>query len=346
VSSRRKPGSSEFSILDTGLRRSDDHKSFSASCWYGYLTAMELRQLILFCLITEQRSISKAAKTMSLSQPTVSQHLKALEAQLGTRLFHRMGRQTLPTHAGEAFYPYVKRALELIGEAKTAVAEHTGKVKGDLWIAGSTIPGHYILPGMIGPFHQRYPAVKIHLRIGDSEWVVDRVVSREVELGFVGARVERPGLTFEPFAKDELILVVSQGHPLAGSTSLSFVELASTPLLSREQGSGTRASWEALMVQSGIDPKDLQIAAELGSTEAVVRGVRSGMGAGIVSLRAVEEEITRGTLVRIPLEGPRLERTFYLVQHVGRALSLTARTFAEFVCGSSPASNCGHNTGH
>jgi DNA-binding transcriptional LysR family regulator len=165
---------------------------------------------------------------------------------------------------------------------------------------------------------------------------VDRVLNDEVELGFVGARLERPGLTFQPFAKDELVFVVSPDHPLAAQRVLSMSQLTALPLIFRESGSGTRASLEALLQKAGIHYADLTVVAELGSTEAVVRGVRSGMGVGVVSMRAVAEELRTGLLARISLKGPPLERTFYVVQREGRPLSQAARTFVSFLMAATP----------
>ncbi len=294
---------------------------------------MEFRHIKLFCLILENRSISIAAKKASLSQPTVSQHLRALEEELGVLLFDRVGRRMVPTKAAETLYPYASRALSLMEEGRQALDAHMGLVRGDLKVAGSTIPAHYILPDIFSEFQKVHPLVKLCLSVGDSEWVLDALRARDVELGFVGARLERPGLLFHPFARDELVLVAHAGHPLASEGPLPLGKIASLPILSRERGSGTRASWEALMRQAGLDREDLQIVAELGSTEAVVRGVKAAMGVGIVSLRAVEEELARGTLVRIPLESPPLERTFYVVEDSNRTPSAAAKAFLSFVIG-------------
>jgi DNA-binding transcriptional LysR family regulator len=237
----------------------------------------------------------------------------------------------LPTHAGEIFYEYAKRILNLTEEALLALDEHLVLVRGDLWLAGSTIPGQYILPGIVGVFHDRYPEVKPHVLIGDSAWVIDRVCAHEVELGFVGARLERPGLSFYPFAKDELILVAPPDHALSRKRTISVNDVLSLPLLSRERGSGTRTMWESLLKQAGVPLRGLNIVAEMGSTEAVIRAVKAGLGVGIVSLRAAEEDLKHGTTVRINLDGPRLERTFYMVHYQVRALSPAARSFEAFV---------------
>jgi DNA-binding transcriptional LysR family regulator len=300
---------------------------------------MELHHLRVFCLILEHGSISRAARAAALSQPTLSQHLRTLESELSTPLFHRLGRRMVATQAGETFYPYAKQALNLVAEARQALEDHAGLLRGELRIAGSSIPGHYLLPGLLASFHERHPDVRLHLEVGDSQWVVERIQRHEVELGFVGARQQAAGLSFQPFAKDELVLVVPPGHPRSGQT-ISLNELSSLPLVSREEGSGTRRSWERLLRKGGGRPEDLPVVAQLGSTEAIVRGVKAGMGAAVVSLHAVAEELGRKDLSRVFLASPPLERVFYAVHRESRVLSPAANRFLRFVL-ESPSNRTG-----
>jgi DNA-binding transcriptional LysR family regulator len=292
---------------------------------------MELRHITLFCLIKEQQSISKAARRALLSQPTVSQHLKTLERELGVALFDRIGRRVVPTQAGEIFYGFAKQIVRSLDEAHKALDEYLDLVRGELWIAGSTIPAHYLLPALLGKFCETYPGVRPHLQIGDSQEVIDKVRSFTVELGFVGARLDCPGLSFRPFAEDEIVMVVAAEHPLAGQASVSVDRLPELPFLAREPGSGTQRSWENALTQAGVDIDALNIVAEFGSTEAMVRAARAGLGVGIVSMHAVAEDLQLGRLVRLSLAGHRFHRTFYQVHHSGRALSAPARIFSSFV---------------
>jgi|Deesub1362A_J573_1020465.scaffolds.fasta_scaffold00417_13 DNA-binding transcriptional LysR family regulator len=298
---------------------------------------MELHHIRLFCLVMELRSVTKAARKSFLTQPTVTQHLKSLESELGMTLFERQGRQLVPTEAGEIFYGYAKKILGLLEEAHRALDDHVGVVRGDLRIAGSTIPGHYILPRLLGKFCSLYPEVRPHLHIGDSQGVMEMVSAKEVDLGFVGAVLHRPALIFQPFAQDELIVVQPAQSPFIEPKTrpLPPSALKDLPFLSREPGSGTRTSWERLLLKSGVDPSSLRIVGEFGSTESLIQGVKAGLGVGVVSLRAVKEDLRQGTLLRVPLQGPAMERTFYVVRLKSRALSLTALTFQSFVLDKS-----------
>jgi DNA-binding transcriptional LysR family regulator len=291
---------------------------------------LELKHVKLFCLILEQGGVSKAAKVAGLGQPTVSQHLKSLEEDLGIALFERRGRRVIPTESARILYPFAKQALQILESGRRALEEHVGLLRGRLLIAGSTIPGHYILPFLMAKFHQLFPQVEMRLEVGDTQWVVERVRSSQVEVGFVGARLDTPGMVFEPFAKDELAIIAANSHPMANHT-IPLEKLEALNLVAREPGSGTRTSFEARLKERGFDPSRLKIVAELGSTEAVIRAVKTGMGAAVVSMWAVAEELQRGTLKRIFLEGPPVEREFYLVRTTTFPLSPAARKFAELV---------------
>lgn len=295
---------------------------------------MELRQVKLFCLIAELGSVSAAAKAAGLGQPTVSQHLRSLEEDLGILLFERRGRRIVPTQAARVLYPFAKEAIQVLQAAKAALEEHVGLVRGELHLAGSTIPGHYLLPGLMASFHKNYPGVELILEVGDTQWVIERVKAAESELGFVGAKMERQGLSFEPFATDELVLVASPTHPMAGKT-ISASRLGELELISREPGSGTRKNWEEHLRNTGTPTENLRIVAQLGSTEAVVRAVKASMGVAVVSLWAVEQDLARGELARIFLEIGSMERTFYLVRNSARALSPAAQRFMEMAMQSA-----------
>ena len=292
---------------------------------------MELRYIRLFCLIEEHGSISKAAEVAGFSQPTVSQHLKTLETLLGVRLFDRSGRRVDLTSAGRVFLPYARRMLSLADEAGRALEEHGGAVRGDLQLAGSTIPSTYLLPEYFGRFRAEYPDVVPHLSVTDSGRVCELVFSRSVELGFVGASADRPGLEFTPFATDELVVLARPDHRFCGGKCLPLEELLSEPLISRERGSGTRAIWEAHLTANGASPGEQAVVAELGSTEAVLRGIRAGLGPGVVSSIAAGKDIRDGTLEFLHPDLPPLKRTFFMVRHTGRELSPCAGAFFAFV---------------
>lgn len=292
---------------------------------------MDLKRLEIFCRVVEQKSFSRAALRLGISQPSVSEHMRLLEESLGERLLDRLGREATPTAAGQTLLPYARRLLRLRDEALQALQQFRGELRGDLPLGASTIPGSYLLPQHLARFKQQHPAVRAILQIASSAVIVDRVMEGEYEVGVVGSRREDQRLAFAPLFRDRLVLAVPAGHRLAGRKSVSLEDLAGETLIVREPGSGTRNTLEAALKRAGKSLADFNVVAEMGSPEAIRQGVRAGIGAAILSSHAIEAELQHGELVAITLQGVDLERDFFLVRHARRELSPVAAAFAEFL---------------
>ena len=293
---------------------------------------MDIRQLQVFMAVWENRSFSHAAQEIYLTQPTVSGHIRALEEALGVQLFDRGGREVIPTKAGEFFYPFARQILKLSSQAEREMAMFLGEEKGSLELGGSNIPGQYILPALISQFRANRPNVQVILRIADTTAITIEVANSDLELGMVGAVVPKTGLRFEPCLHEEMVLIVPPGHRFASCRQVTLADLVSEPFIVREKGSGTRLATEnALKAAGNIQIKDLQIVAEIGSTEAVRQAVKAGLGCSIISQRAVEDDLKHGLLYAPALEGVQLRRQFYLVWHSHRTLSPLADAFRNFL---------------
>src|SRR3990172_1855834 len=142
---------------------------------------MDLRQLDIFVKIVDLKSFSKAAEAVYLTQPTVSGHIQSLEEELGIKILDRLGREVVPTRAGKVLYDYARRLVALRDEARQALDQLTGRMKGEIVLGGSTIPGEYLMPTMIGRFRDKYPEVTVVLKIGDTTDIVNRVLDGECE---------------------------------------------------------------------------------------------------------------------------------------------------------------------
>lgn len=292
---------------------------------------MDFRRLEVFCKVYELRSFSKAALQSYLTQPTVSGYIAFLEDKFGAKLFDRLGKEISPTKAGETLYAYAKKILATEEEAERDINLVLGRKKGRLKLGGSTIPGQYILPSFLGRFKALYPNCKVILTIGDTKQIVEMTLNGEAEIGMVGARLDIPKLNFEPFTKDELILIVPGGHPLAKEAFVDFDTLKKVPFILREPGSGTRMTTEHAFKEKGIEVSKMNIVAELGSTEAVRQAVIGGMGVSILSKRAVEIEVNAGLVKAVKLDDMEIKRDFYLVYHTQKTLSPLAVAFLEFL---------------
>lgn len=292
---------------------------------------MDLWQLTIFCKVVEQRSFSRAGRIIHLSQPTVSSHIKDLESHFGCRLIDRMGREALPTREGELLYQYALKLLSMRDEAESAVGRFRERISGRLVIGGSTIPGGYLLPKLLSGFLERYPDVYPALKVADTGAILKDVRRGEVELGVVGAATSDARIVQEVLLEDEMKLIVPDDHRWANRNQVRLSELSGEHFIIRESGSGTWRSIQESLKNKGVRLETLHIVCELGSTEAVVQGVKNRMGLSIVSPIAVAEELRAGTLKALRIEELMLTRNFYLALHRHRSLSPPAQAFRRYL---------------
>src|ERR687887_1447949 len=201
---------------------------------------MDLRRLEIFVKVAELGSFSRAADALSLTQPTVSEHVRALEDELGVSLLDRLGRGASPTQAGRLLLGYARRMLALQREAQQALDQFQGRMSGELVVGGSTIPGEYVLPALIGRFKGKYPDISICLLIGSSRQVTEWVEEGRVEVGVVGAPPGPKTLRARELMADELVVVVPAWHAWANRKTVTLAHVQREPPIVRERGSGAR----------------------------------------------------------------------------------------------------------
>ena len=293
---------------------------------------MDLWQLHIFVSVVEQKSFSRASEQIHLSQPTVSSHIKELEAHFQCRLLDRLGKVTEPTRAGSILYDYAKRMLALKQETQSAILDFLGHTKGQLLIGGSSIPAGYILPRMMGAFKAAFPDVSILLTVGDNTGQIIRAVKDgELELGVVGAKTRDPDIIQEKLVEDEMKLVVPAGHEWAHRESVTCKALLSQPLIAREQGSGTWKTISASMEKAGVDISRLEPTVTMGNSVSVIQGILNNVGISILSTIAVAEELARGRLYALSVEDLDLSRHFYLTLSRKRTRSPICEKFILFL---------------
>jgi DNA-binding transcriptional LysR family regulator len=292
---------------------------------------MDLHRLEVFCKVYEMKSFSRGGKACLLSQPTVSEHIRYLETVLDVQLFDRLGRQVVPTRAGEILYGYARRMLNLRQEATRALELYRGKMSGELELGGSTIPGQYILPSLIGKFKRSFADIKTKLVIADTMHITNMVLEGSLELGVVGAKIKNSKLEYHRLFDDELVLAISARHRWAKRSSISLDELVDAPFIMREQGSGTRMMMLRLLEQAGFDPQRLNVVAEMGSTDAIRQAIKAEVGVSILSRRAIADELNFQQILKIPIGDLFFTRHFYLVTHKKRSRSPLGQAFVDFL---------------
>jgi DNA-binding transcriptional LysR family regulator len=291
---------------------------------------MDTKQLAAFCAVVERKSFSEAAERLGVTQPAVSQQIRSLEERVGQQLLDRSGRRVEPTEAGNRLYRSAQRLLALERQLFEEIAgEAEGPLRGQLAIGASTGPGGTVVPVLLCEFADANPEVTIDLTISDTQTIVDLVARRELELGVVGATPRNRSVAYEPFFRDEVVLVCPPGHRFAGKT-LSLEDLRGEQLIVMQEGAGVRQVIEDELREAGTRLRDLDVRLELGLQESVKSAVEAGHGVTFISRTAVEPELAAGTLAEASVRGLEPSREISLVRATGRVSTRVADAFVEF----------------
>lgn len=285
-------------------------------------------QLLTFAAVAELGNISHAAEALHLSQPAVSGQLRLLQEEFGEPLYHRDGRGIRLTPTGTQLAAY---ATKLRQDYQQVVAYRNalrGLETGTLRLGASTTPASYVLPYLIADFHQRYPAVTLHVINGNTTEIVAQL--HNLDIGFIEGPVPAAlgaGVVVRPWHDDEVVAIVRADHPLVqgAAKGATLRDIAGYPLIQREPGSGVRQLVERAFGVAGLEP---HVALELAGVEGVKEAVRAGMGVGFVSAMSMRHEDEALTTLRIdPPQG--LKRFLTALVPNADALTRSAQRFLE-----------------
>lgn len=289
-----------------------------------------LSELETFLRVAARGSFTAAARELGLTQPGLSRQMQKLERRFGVSLLVRTHAGVRLTAAGERVRAYAedllarhRRFLEDLRGAEAALA-------GTLRVAASTTPGEFLVPRLVAEFTGRYPDVRPIVFTADSEEVAAELLERRWDLGFVGARIRRDGLCFDPVATDEIVLAVPAHHPLARTAEIPLEALEGQRFVDREGGSGTLLSVHRALAERGLRLPPHRVSMTLNTTQGIVSAVRAGYGIGFVSSMALGVR-SDDRVAGVRLAGIPLSRTLYMVRERRRVLGPVARRFAEFV---------------
>jgi DNA-binding transcriptional LysR family regulator len=282
--------------------------------------------LRVFLSILEHGSLSAAGRELGMTQPAVSNHLRALEERFEMTLLTR-GRRLQPTPGGECLANHARRVLDDLATLEAEVARHAGP-RGRLVVGASSTPGELLMPRLAVKFSAQYPDVALDVHIVDTEETIAALLNREIEVAVVGRQVEDPRLTGTIIEQDELVVVTAASDPRAG-TKVTPSDLAAKPFVLREEGSATRRTVEEGLATIGVTPT---VAMELGSNAAVAGAVAAGAGVGVVPARTVE---TQPTISILEVRGLTFPRPFVLVTERNRPRSPAAEAFIEICTGTA-----------
>ena len=282
-------------------------------------------RLRLLVELERHGSVSAAAQAVGIGQPSASAHLRLLETAAGQRLVERNGRGSRLTEAGRVVAARAAQALASLGAAEEELASLAGLETGTIHVGASTIPGVYLLPDTLGCFRRDFPGVTIEIEIASSGAILDRLRAGAIQLALVGTAEVDERVVLEPFLEDELVGIAKPGLLPIERGRIRPKGLAGAMLLERERGSASRRLADRELADLRIRWGGVW---ELGSSEAIKRAARAGLGVAFLSRYAVAEEVERGELECFRLAGrPPLKRHFSVARLAGRPLGPAERGF-------------------
>ncbi|MBB1519912.1 LysR family transcriptional regulator [Aquipseudomonas guryensis] len=283
-----------------------------------------LRQLQVFVAVAKQESVSRAAQSLALSQSAASTSLSELERQSDCQLFDRAGKRLILNALGQQLLP---QAVALLDQAREIEQLLNGKSGfGSLEVGATLTVGNYLATLLIGSFMQRHPECRVKLQVHNTAHVVQQVAHYELDLGLIEGDCQHTDIEVQPWVEDELVVFCAPQHPFARSGQASLEELTREAWVLREQGSGTRLTFDQAMRHH---PTPLNIRLELEHTEAIKRAVESGLGISCISRLALRDAFRRGSLVAVETPQLDLTRQFYFIWHKQKYQTAAMREFLE-----------------
>lgn len=292
--------------------------------------AMENFRFKVFRIVAKHLNFSRAAEELSLSQPAVTQQIKALEEEYGVPLFDRSGGRIALTAAGNTLLPFANKLKTISDEAYEAVISTRRHPAGNLALGASQTIGQYLLPQLVAAFLRENPRISITARSGNTDEMLAALTAGRIQLALVEGPGLRKDVHIEPYMEDHMVLVVPASHEWA-DREIEIEQLKHEHLLMREFGSGSRRVVEAALSKVGLKKKDLKTTMELDSTEALLSAVEAGLGVTFVSRWAVRNQLALGTLRLARVRKLRLSRMFSLAYPLGPEPTGNAGAFRRFM---------------
>ncbi len=271
---------------------------------------MNLRQLKIFLEVCDQKNMTRAAKALYFTEPSVSQAVRELEDYYGVKLFERLSHKLYITGAGERLQSYARHVLSLDEQVRRDLAEH--KQAGVIRVGASLTIGTYLLPGLLATVREKMPQVEIFSAIDNTDVIQKLILEDRIDIALVESPVDSPDIVAKDIRDDELVIICSPKHPLSQKERVRKAELSGLAFIIREPGSGTRAIFESAMHQAGIPWKRLGV---YNSTEAIKNAVIADLGLAVVSQYSIQDELQAGSVALVRVEGLRLERKFRFIYH-------------------------------
>lgn len=283
---------------------------------------MTLKHMNIFVRVYQNQSITKAAQELHMVQPAVSIAIKELEKYYGIQLFDRISRHIYPTEHGKRFYQYALHIVSLFDEMETQIKDWDNL--GEFRVGSSITIGTSFLPLKIREFRKLYPSIKVSAHIKNSETIIQYILDNQLDIALVEGSISNPQIVQQPFLSDHLCLIAASDHPLSARQSVTTAELEPYDFLLREPGSAGRNMIAGIFAGHNLN---IRLIWESASTQALVCGVKNGLGLSVLPYMLIRDELSKGTIRSITISDADLSREYYIIYHKNKYLSRSAKDF-------------------
>lgn len=292
---------------------------------------MDFKQIEAFVNVVRYKSFSKAADATFFTQPTISTHIRNLEKELGVKLLDRKSRIVEMTPQGTKFYKYAVEMINARAQAFDALGNSSDSVEGILEIQSSSIPGVTFLPEFLADFRRIHSGIQYYVSLSDTQTVIDNILERRGEIGFIGEEISISALETTMVARDKAVMIAPASYGLPDR--ITMADAVTYPFIWRETGSATRKSFETAAAELGYDKEVFEVAALFDDMDPIIRSVESGLGVAIIS-RNIARSVGSGIRM-VEIEGFDEMRSFFMISLRNISLSPAAEAFREYVRASA-----------
>lgn len=289
---------------------------------------LNLRQLRIFRSVSQEESMSQAAKKLHITQPAISQTISSLEKELSVKLFERLNRRLVLTNTGHILLDYSTRILNLVEETEQTIDDISNLAEGKLRIGASMTIGTYLLPTIINEFQNQHPQLKIEFMIDNTEVIEGMVLENDIDLGLVEGPTPNDNIIREDFFDDHLLLVSAANHPWTKKDKIKPHQLKNEAFIMREKGSGTREVIINTLAQGQLN---CNIIHTLNNIEAIKKAVISNLGVSVLPEISIKEELQDNQLTAVKIEGIEFKRKFNFIYHRDKYKSKLFLKFINYI---------------
>ncbi len=283
---------------------------------------MTLRHYKIFAAVCDTMNMTLAADRLFISQSAVSQAISELECHYGVRLFERLSKKLYLTQAGQKLLGYARHMIRMNAEAENDMKAlcQSGTVR----VGASVTVGAHVLPGIVLQFHKTNPSVGVEV-IEDNTAKIEALIRKdEIDIGLVEGETADPDIVSRAFMEDELVLICSPRHPFANRNRVEPKALEQEAFLIREQGSGTRKTFEDRMSENGLVWKAIWVC---NNADTIKNAVAADLGISVISRLAVQNEVNSGLLCQKEINGIKFKRQFKIIYHRNKYITAPIRQF-------------------